>query len=287
MNLSKDEFLLLSQFIHQASGILVTEDKSYLIRQRLVPLLKSEHMSSFYELYQKLQRPDQLVLRDRVLMAMTTHETSFFRDGHPFDAFQQVLLPKLQNKVRGRKAHTPMRRGPKVDIWCAACSTGQEPYTLAMLIHEFVERTAYSGLALEDFRILATDLSTQVLVQAMEGRYNQVEVMRGLTAQRRDRYLSREGEHWFVNETLRSMVTFQRINLKDRFTSLGGFDVIFCRNVLIYFDESTQQRVFQQFREMLVDDGVVILGSSENLLIDKQIFRSERVDDTFFHYPRS
>ena len=285
MNLTAEEFQLLAQFIHQASGIFINEDKSYLVKQRLTPVLKAEKLSSFSELYQKLQRRDNFALRDRVLMSMTTHETSFFRDKHPFDAFSQSILPNLCQRVKKRKAVIPGRRGPKVDIWCAACSTGQEPYSLAMLISEYVERNWFTGVAVEDFRILATDFSTQVLVQAVEGRYNSVEIARGLGDRYRDKFFSKEGDYWYANESIRKMVTFQRLNLKDPFLNLGGFDVIFCRNVLIYFDEETQKKVIRQFHEIIVDDGFVVVGSSENLLVDKQIFKQERHLETVVHVP--
>ncbi len=157
------------------------------------------------------------------------------------------------------------RRGPKVRIWSAASSTGQEPYTIAMLIHEFAEYHAHLGVHATDFSILATDISSRVLSQAIEGSYQQFELDRGLDNRYLEKYFQQQGDKWVVKPELASMVEFRKTNLVQPISHLGAFDVIFCRNVLIYFDFETKKNIISQFHHMLNKDGLLILGASENL----------------------
>lgn len=265
MELSQSEFLELTKQIHSLCALDLKDEKHYLVKQRLEPLAVSVGAGSFQGLIEKLKSPNYIGIRDMVIEAIITNETSFFRDEHPFLAFKDIVLPHLAELVKVRKAVPHHRIGPKVNIWSAASSTGQEPYSIAMVIHEFTKEKGL-GLTTEDFEIIATDISPKVLAKAISGTYNEMEIKRGLSDQRRETYFRKEGDNWVVNGFIRSMVDFKRINLADPFTRLGGVDVIFCRNVLIYFGEETKQRIFSQFHQMLSDSGFLILGAMENPL---------------------
>ena len=197
--------------------------------------------------------------------AITTNETSFFRDEHPFSAFKEKLLPELMAKVAERKARPWQRRGPKAMLWSAACSTGQEAYSLAMAIHDGVAYGGRGDIGADDFGILASDISSRVLAKAMLGRYNALEVARGLSPELRQRYMAAEQGEYVVQEKIRQMVEFRTVNLQEPFTHVGAFDIIFCRNILIYFSESAKQQILRQMLQMLSPGGVLMLGSAENM----------------------
>jgi len=263
MDLSQSEFNELSRHIYRLCALDIKDEKHYLVQQRLEPLAKSVGSGSFGGLLEKLKSGDNETLRNQVIEAITTNETSFFRDGHPFEAFSEIVLPSLAEIIKRRASSSHHRIGPKINIWCAASSTGQEPYSVAMLIHEFASQKG-RGVVTDDFEIIATDISPKVLAQAISGTYNDMEIKRGLSDERREKYFKKEGGSWVIDGGLRDMVEFRRINLAEPFTRLGGVDVIFCRNVLIYFNEETKQRIFEQFHQMLSDSGYLILGAMEN-----------------------
>ncbi|MFH2218369.1 MAG: protein-glutamate O-methyltransferase CheR [Pseudomonadota bacterium] len=265
MKLTLPEFDLLRRYIHSLCGITLNEDKSYLIQQRLEPIVAAAGCKSFGEFYQMLKQNPLLNMREQIINAITTNETSFFRDNHPFIAFEKYILPGLGAMILDRKARDSVRKGPKVSVWSAGASTGQEPYSLAMLIHEYASANRPRGISQNDFRLIATDISSETLKKAVAGEYTEMEVQRGLSPDRMATYFKKIGGRWVVESSIRSMVEFRQINLAKPFTMLGGFDAILCRNVLIYFDIDTKKRLVDQFCEILSDGGFFILGSSENL----------------------
>lgn len=266
MQLSPLEFEALRQHIHQLCGLVINKDKDYLIHQRLGPVIKACGFNSFSEFLIALRGPRTADFNDQIVAAITTNETSFFRDTHPYDAFWQMILPRLERTIQDRKNRPHPRSGAKVRLWSAGTSTGQEPYSLAMLIWEYVQAKQYRGLRADDFEIVATDISTEVMAKAIAGTYSDFELKRGLPPEKRAKYFRQEGSNWVIQPWLQNLIAFRRANLIESFGWLGNFDVIFCRNVLIYFDDPTKQRICGQFHRMLVDGGVLLLGASENLM---------------------
>lgn len=265
MELSRYEFSLLNHYILNLCGIAISEDKTYLIQQRLEPLAVDAGCKCFAELYQKLAQGPHLELRERVVNAITTNETSFFRDGHPFTTFKHYILPRLGKIVLDRKSGGFSEKESKVCLWSAGASTGQEPYSLAMLIHEYAEENRPSGISSEDFELLATDVSSETLSKAMSGVYSEMEVKRGLSPERLQAYFRRDGANWVIGRSIRNMVKYRQINLAKPFTVLGGFDMILCRNVLIYFDNTVKMSILKQFHNMLSKGGFLVLGAAEHL----------------------
>lgn len=245
------EFDFVAQMLRRRSGLVLTPEKAYLIESRIAPLVRKHGLPNLEAVVLKLRANDERMTRD-VVEAMTTNESFFFRDKTPFEQFEKVILPKL---LQSRAAQKRMR------IWCAAASTGQEPYSLAMLIKE-------KAFLLKDwkFEILGTDLSTEVLDRAKAGLYSQFEVQRGLPVQLLVKYFTKEGEQFRLKDDIRSMVQYRPTNLLDAFSGFGTFDVIFCRNVLIYFDESTKRGVLERMAQLLPDDGYLLLGAAESVV---------------------
>ena len=239
----------LQRFLTRQAGLAFEGDQLYLAESRLLPLAERTGFSGVNALVAELQREADPELTRAALEAMTTHETFFFRDRTPFDQFRAVMLPKLL------AARADSRR---LRIWCTAASTGQEAYSLAMLLDE--EARSLAGWNIE---ILATDLSHAVIDVARAGIYSQFEVQRGLPITHLLRYFRREGEGWRLNEHIRARVSFRPFNLIHDFSRLGVFDVIFCRNVLIYLEAATRLNVMKRLVPMLAADGYLALGATE------------------------
>ena len=265
MELTQGKSRLFSDYIYSISGILLRENKSYLIKQRLQPIAQRVGCTSFDEFYERIRERSLPKIDEQIINAITTKETSFFRDGHPFVTFKDHFLPWLGKTIRQRKSRDGPRRGPKVSLWSAGSSTGQEAYSLAMLIGEYALDNRHLGIRREDFGLLATDISSEALSKAMGGEYTQMEMKRGLSPDRVERYFVKEGDRWAINSSLRVMVEFRQVNLIKPFSMVGGFDVILCRNVLIYFDSVVKARMVQQFYQMLSEGGFLVLGVTENL----------------------
>ncbi|WP_112663901.1 CheR family methyltransferase [Microvirga flavescens] len=242
----------LCAFLKTRSGLALTPEKRYLVESRLAPVCKTFHVETLSELIAGLKAGRDPDLEKSVVEAMTTNETFFFRDKSPFDLFQNVLLPRYLT------ARATTRR---LRIWCAAASTGQEPYSLAMLLSEAASRLA--GWRVE---IVATDISTEVLEKAKAGLYNQFEVQRGLPIQLLLKYFTRVGDQWQIAPQIRSMVDFKPLNLIKEFGQLGTFDIIYCRNVLIYFDRPTKTDVLKRLANALPADGALLLGAAETVI---------------------
>ena len=247
-----EDFTLISNMLKRRSGLTLSKDKLYLLESRLVPVARKRGMNGLDDLVQAIRfSPEEQLLSD-ITEAMTTNESSFFRDIKPFENFRNVILPDLLEK---RAAQRSFR------IWCAAASTGQEPYSLAMYLRE--EAAKLSGWRVE---IVATDLSQEVLDKASVGLYSQFEVQRGLPIQMLIKYFNKVNDLWKIDSSIRAMVKFQPLNLLDRFSHLGAFDIVFCRNVLIYFDQQTKSDVLGKIASQMPSDGYLFLGGAETVL---------------------
>jgi chemotaxis protein methyltransferase CheR len=249
----------LRRVLKERSGLDLSADKQYLLESRLIPLSRKCGLPGIGELVQKM-KGGSAEITSQVVEAMTTNETFFFRDKTPFDHFRDAIMPELLRVRAGRRS---------VRIWCAAGSTGQEPYSLAMCLKEM--GAALAGWRLE---ILATDLSQDVLEKSKAGIYSQFEVQRGLPIQFLVKYFTQSGDTWQVKPELRAMVQHRQLNLLHDFSQLGIFDVIFCRNVLIYFDQDTKASVFRRLAKATESDGFLVLGAAETVVGLCEAFRS-------------
>ncbi len=246
------EFEFLRAFLKTRSGLALTPEKRYLVESRLSPICRRFEMDNLSQLVTVLKGGRGASIENAVVEAMTTNETFFFRDKGPFDLFKEVLLPRYLT------ARASTRR---LRIWCAAASTGQEPYSLAMLLKE-----ASSRLAGWQIEIVATDISTEVLEKAKTGAYNQFEVQRGLPIQLLVKYFKQNGDQWQISQQIRSMVDYRPLNLIKDFARLGTFDIVYCRNVLIYFDKPTKADVLQRLSNAMAPDGALLLGAAETVI---------------------
>jgi len=232
------------------TGIVLGPDQQYLAESRLAPVMRVHGVADLAELTWMIERRENDALVREAMDAMTTNETSFFRDHAPFDEFRERILPEL---IAARARERRLR------IWCAACSTGQEAYSIAMTLDHAAR--ALRGWNVE---ILATDLSHSAIVAARKGVYSQFEIQRGLSTSRMLRYFHRHEEHWRVNEHLRASIGFREFNLLDDFDGLGKFDVVFCRNALLYFEPEAKLDVLSRLAKSIADDGYLFLGSAES-----------------------
>jgi chemotaxis protein methyltransferase CheR len=242
----------LRKLLKERSGLVLSADKQYLVESRLQPVAHRAGIATLAELVQKLKGMKNEPLVTEVAEAMTTNESFFFRDKLPFDHFRESIMPTLL-------AARPTQR--RIRIWCAAASTGQEPYSLAMILKEMGEKVA--GRQIE---IVATEFSTQVLEKAKSGIFSQFEVQRGLPIQLLIKYFDQAGETWQINPDVRAMVQFRPFNLLHEFAHLGPFDLVFCRNVLIYFDQETKSRVLDRIARIMEHDGYLVLGAAETVV---------------------
>jgi chemotaxis protein methyltransferase CheR len=245
------EFTFIAAFLKERSGLIITPDKMYLLETRLAPIMRERGLNGLSALMDLLRQPGPSTVKDKVVDAMTTNETSFFRDIHPFDALRKSVIPGL---IERRGANRSLR------IWSAACSTGQEPYSLAMTLKDHFP--ILGGWKIE---IVATDLSPTVLERAREGMYSTFEVQRGMPIQMLVRHFDQLEPNWQVKPELRKMVTFRSLNLLEDFSSLGQFDVVLCRNVLIYFDQPTKTRILNAISRRIASDGALLLGGAESV----------------------
>jgi chemotaxis protein methyltransferase CheR len=256
------DYEYLRKLLKERSGLDLSADKHYLVESRLVPLARRVGLSGIPELVQKMKGAGANALTADVVEAMTTNETFFFRDKIPFDHMRETILPALTKARANRRT---------LRIWSAASSTGQEPYSIAMLLRE-------AGQALAGWRveIVATDLAQSVLEKSKAGMFSQFEVQRGLPIQMLVKYFTQVGELWQLNADIRGMVQHRQLNLLQDFSQLGMFDVIFCRNVLIYFDQDTKAAIFERLAKQLESDGMLMLGAAESVV---------GITDAFKPYP--
>lgn len=246
--LTADEYLRFRQVLEKNSGITLGVGKEYLVNSRLRRMMEREGIGSFTELLNTMERNRSL--QEKVIDAMTTNETLWFRDDHPYRIFRERLLPELSANKR------------PIKIWSAACSTGQEPYSLSIEIEEYKKR--HPGQLMPGERILATDISTTVLDAAKEGIYQQLAIRRGMTDNYLKAYFNElEDGRWAIRQNIKSRVDFRIQNLQQSFTLLGKFDIIFIRNVLIYFSAELKQDILQRLHANLNPGGYLMLGASE------------------------
>jgi chemotaxis protein methyltransferase CheR len=267
-----DSFKYVCELVHRRAAILIEAGKEYLVDARLGPIAKAHGLPSVDALVDKLRRDERGPLAQEVIEALTTNETSFFRDIHPFEVLRTTVLPTL---IRARAATRSLR------IWCAAASTGQEPYSIAMTI-----RDHFPELATWNVQIIATDINATVLARARSGIFRQLEVNRGLPAAMLVKHFEKNGIDWQIKPSLRQMISFQELNLLERWPLFAQQDVVFIRNVLIYFDIPTKRELLRRVRENLRDDGYLFLGGAETTMnIDSQLvaMRSSAASMVFQH----
>lgn len=250
--IEKQDILYVAAEAYTRSGLVLSADKGYLLESRLAPLARAEGYASIEALIAAARRENSDRLLWAITEALATHETFFFRDNTPFDLFKQDILPVL-SRARGNSG--------VIRIWCAACSSGQEPYSLAMILEE--ERARLGGMRVE---IVATDMAPRVLEKAKAGVYSQFEVQRGLAIQRLVTHFDQNGDQWRIKPNIRQMVNFQKQNLLESFSAMGKFDVIFCRNVLIYFDAESKKKVLARLSQQTAPDGYLVMGAAETVV---------------------
>lgn len=250
IEITSENYTFLQQHVYRESGIVLDSSKQYLLEARLSPIVRREGVGSINDLCNLIKSLRRADLKREVVEAMTTNETLFFRDLAPFDALRNTIIPQIKERNRTNKS---------LSIWSAAASTGQEAYSIAMILHE-------AGMADWNIRILGTDLSEHVLERARTGRYLQVEVNRGLAASNLVKYFDRHGLEWQIKEPLRRMVRFEQFDLRRSMAGKGPFDIIFCRNVLIYFDVDTKRQILAEIGRVLAPRGYLTLGAAETML---------------------
>jgi len=246
------DYDFLRKCLKERSGLVLSAEKQYLVESRLLPVARKAGLGGLGELVARLKLGDAEALMTAVVEAMTTNETYFFRDKTPFDNFRNTVMPALTAASRGIRT---------IRVWCAAASTGQEPYSLAIALKEM-----RGDIGDRRVEILATDLSAEVLEKARQGIYSQFEVQRGLPIQLLIKYFTQVGEMWQLAPEIRAMVKFRQLNLLADFSGLGVFDLIFCRNVLIYFDQETKISVLNRLGSALAGDGYLVLGAAETVV---------------------
>ena len=275
MPISAAEFDYVRTLIRDRAGIALEPGKEYLVESRLDPLARQEGFPTLTHFLASLRSsPLASGLHHKVVQAMTTNETSFFRDVRPFEVLKALVLPELIAQRSAQRA---------LNFWSAACSTGQEPYSVALVMREAVPAL----LSTWNFRFIATDISTEVLARAIQGRYSQLEVNRGLPATLLVKYFQQEGNEWQIKSDLRRMVEFREINLTEPWSTLPPMDIVFMRNVLIYFGIETKKGILAKVRRLLKPGGFLFLGSSETTLNLDDGFEPVPADHTACYRVRS
>jgi chemotaxis protein methyltransferase CheR len=255
IKIEPNELKLISQYIQSITGIYLDQSKSYLFETRLSSIAEAQDCKSYQELYNKARQEPSRKIEKEIVDAITTNETLFFRDKGPFELLQHKILPEM---IDARSTKSALK--PRIKIWSAASSTGQELYSIAIVIKELLKDSAdYS------FTLTGTDISDAAVTQASYGKYNRFEIERGLDKRYLQKYFSLFGDSWKINDEIRAMVNFKKLNLMQPFTSLGKFDIIFCRNVAIYFTFEDRKKLFNKLADSLADDGYLVIGSTESL----------------------
>lgn len=265
--ISLEEFRLIRDYIEKHCGIHLSDEKVYLVETRLTTLMFEQGCKSFGELHDKALRDKTHVLRDKIIEGITTNETYWFRDLHPFGILNEVLFKRYAEEI------TAGRRN-KIRIWCSACSTGQEPYSIAMTFQEFMRENPQ--IRREHIEIIASDISSTVLFIGKMGRYDNLSMSRGLSGEFRDRYFIRDDKVWTIKDEIKQMVRFQKLNLQENFQHLGKQDIIFCRNILIYFSMEFKQNILKRIASLLQPDGYLFLGASESIIMYTQEYEMLR-----------
>ena len=256
IKITPSELNMIAQYIHDISGIYLDQSKSYLFETRLGSLAEGLGCKSFQEFHTKAKNDPTKNIERQIIDAISTNETLFFRDKGPFELLQHKLLPEL---IDARTPNTPaLKTGIK--IWSAASSTGQELYSIAIILKELLKDISRYNL-----KLLGTDISDNAVAQASYGKYNKFEIERGLDQRYLQRYFTLFGDSWKIKDEIRAMVNFRKLNLMQPFSALGKFDIIFCRNVAIYFTLEDRKKLFNKIADSLADDGFLVIGSTESL----------------------
>lgn len=253
-DISEKEFALFRDYISTSCGIEIAPEKAYLIETRLSRILAESKLPSFEALYHRIMSCEDREMNERIIDAITTHETLWFRDASPWKVLEEAALPYYVEKLLSGERTS-------VRIWSAASSTGQEPYSIAMCIDRYLKRHGVRGVSLAQFKILATDISRMAIDIAARGRYDAISIRRGLDDASRAEYFTQEGAAWQIDERIRQSVRFERFNLQNSAAALGVFDIIFCRYVLIYFSEDLKQGLARRLHAALADDGLMFTGN--------------------------
>jgi chemotaxis protein methyltransferase CheR len=265
----------VAQYIHSICAITLDASKDYLIESRLSALMEEAKCTSFTQLVSQARSDSYGKLKRGIIDAITTNETLFFRDSAPFDLLRFKIIPEIIDHRARTGQIVPIR------IWSAACATGQEIYSIAIILKEMLGDTRGYNI-----RLLGTDISDRAITQASQGIFSQVEIDRGLPAAARDKYFIHDPKGWKLRDEIRAMASFKRLNLMDDFTSLGKFDVIFCRNVAIYFNERDRASLFDRIEQRLESDGYLVIGSMESLSATNPQFESKRHLRSVFYQVR-
>jgi len=262
--ITQNDFLYVKRLVEERAAIMLEAGKEYLVASRLNTLARDEGYPSHVELISEVRARPNARLTQRVIEAMTTNETSFYRDSKPFEALKTLILPELIAKRQTTKT---------INIWCAACSSGQEPYTVWMVL-----RDHFPELANWRVKILGTDISTEILTKARDGRYSQLEVNRGIPTTSLVRHFERDGIAWKIHNDARRVVEFRELNLIDHWPPMPKPDIVFLRNVLIYFDLPTKKKILGRVADLMNPDGFLFLGAGETTLNIEPAFQRMELD---------
>ncbi len=260
---SPEAYRGFQQFLEESCGIVLGDNRHYLVSSRLHRVMQDNKLASLEELLVQLRRSPNSGLREVVIDAMTTNETFWFRDVYPFEVLKSRIYPELAKTVRG-----PVR------IWSAACSSGQEAYSISIVTQEW--RMSNPGALMGDVQIIGTDISPSVLRQAKEGRYDEAAIRRGVSTERQQRYFRKVADEWEVRPEIKARAAFREVNLLANYSLLGRFDVIFCRNVLIYFSNELKRDIIGRMSKVLNPGGYLFLGSSESISAHSDAFEMVR-----------
>lgn len=280
--LSQQEYQLFQRYIADKCGIALDASKAYLVESRLAKLLIDSQCDSFSELFALLESHSDANIETRVIDAITTNETYWFRDPGSWQMITTIWLPQKIAAIQEQKNKVD-QRNQKIRVWSAAASTGQEIYSLIILISEYLKNHHITAVSLDDFEFLATDISTHVLSIARRGHYDPITIMRGLKPELRDAYFNRVGSSWVLNEDYRKRVRFEPFNLQNSFLLLGKFDLVFCRNVLIYFTDALRSDIYKKTAQVLKPQGVLLIGAAEIYYpMDDYFLKNITSDGTYF-----
>ncbi len=274
IKITPPEFALFTEYILDISGIALTKGKEYLVETRLNPLAEELECTSYTELYKKAKSDFKKEIEKKIIDAISTNETYFFRDKTPFELLQFRIIPDLIDKRS--KVKSQLR--PNIRLWSAASSTGQEIYSIAMALHEI-------NVTPKDYNIklLGTDISDAAIAKASYGKYNKFEIARGLDQKRLNKYFIRDKDSWKIKDELRAMVQFKKLNLMKPFIGLGKFDIVLCRNVMIYFTSEDRKKIYNNIAKVLEPDGCLLIGSTESLANDTDLFIPKRYLKSVFY----
>jgi len=274
--ITADEFNVLSKYIYSICGVALDSTKTYLVETRLKSMMQQYGCTSYLDLHAKAKADRGGNMEKEIVNAITTNETLFFRDASPFEVFKHKILPDL---IDARSKSASGRNIP-IRIWSAACSTGQEVYSIAIALRE-----ALGNLSNFQISILGTDISDDAVTKASYGKYNKFEIERGLPQQTLNKYFSLMGDGWKIKDEIRAMAVFKKFNLMKPFAGLGKFDIVFCRNVAIYFTPADKKMVFEKIASVLEPDGSLVIGSTESLTGVTGMFEPKRYMRSIFYQP--